>query len=405
MGLYYYKGKRTDRKKVRGLLAADSEKDLNKKLAKQCVKPSNIRYLVDLKGLEYYIFKPKEIKKLTKKQIADFFEQMYFTLDAGLSLGETVEALGESSDNTIAMLGTMLEPLIVSGISLTDALKKTGLFTKDIIIKVDAGTESAKISNAIKDIVDKLRQEIELTEKIKSAMSYPIMLVFLTIGVAIFLLTYIIPMLADVLNQFNSELPVITQMIISLSRGIQKYWWLIIAQIIILINIHIYLYRSKDSYRLKIDSWTYKIPVIGEIVFLNHLYTFNSTFHQLVNSGVNQDRALIIVKDIVSNVVMQQAIEEITDDIIREGSNIYEAMKKQEIIPSDYLKFISIGVKTGKLNEILGNISKKYKMDIENKLIKATKLIEPIAIVLIGIMIGVFVISMWMPLFAITESI
>ena len=405
MGLYYYKGKRTDRKKVSGLLAADSEKDLNKKLAKQCVKPSNIRYLVDLKGLEYYIFKPKEIKKLTKKQIADFFEQMYFTLDAGLSLGETVEALGESSDNTIAMLGTMLEPLIVSGISLTDALKKTGLFTKDIIIKVDAGTESAKISNAIKDIVDKLRQEIELTEKIKSAMSYPIMLVFLTIGVAIFLLTYIIPMLADVLNQFNSELPVITQMIISLSRGIQKYWWLIIAQIIILINIHIYLYRSKDSYRLKIDSWTYKIPVIGEIVFLNHLYTFNSTFHQLVNSGVNQDRALIIVKDIVSNVVMQQAIEEITDDIIREGSNIYEAMKKQEIIPSDYLKFISIGVKTGKLNEILGNISKKYKMDIENKLIKATKLIEPIAIVLIGIMIGVFVISMWMPLFAITESI
>lgn len=405
MGLYYYKGKRTDRKKVRGLLAADSEKDLNKKLAKQCVKPSNIRYLVDLKGLEYYIFKPKEIKKLTKKQIADFFEQMYFTLDAGLSLGETVEALGESSDNTIAMLGTMLEPLIVSGISLTDALKKTGLFPKDIIIKVDAGTESAKISNAIKDIVDKLRQEIELTEKIKSAMSYPIMLVFLTIGVAIFLLTYIIPMLADVLNQFNSELPVITQMIISLSRGIQKYWWLIIAQIIILINIHIYLYRSKDSYRLKIDSWTYKIPVIGEIVFLNHLYTFNSTFHQLVNSGVNQDRALIIVKDIVSNVVMQQAIEEITDDIIREGSDIYEAMKKQEIIPSDYLKFISIGVKTGKLNEILGNISKKYKMDIENKLIKATKLIEPIAIVLIGIMIGVFVISMWMPLFAITESI
>ncbi|AKL96215.1 type II secretory pathway, component PulF [Clostridium aceticum] len=405
MGLYYYKGKRTDRKKVSGLLAADSEKDLNKKLAKQCVKPSNIRYLVDLKGLEYYIFKPKEIKKLTKKQIADFFEQMYFTLDAGLSLGETVEALGESSDNTIAMLGTMLEPLIVSGISLTDALKKTGLFPKDIIIKVDAGTESAKISNAIKDIVDKLRQEIELTEKIKSAMSYPIMLVFLTIGVAIFLLTYIIPMLADVLNQFNSELPVITQMIISLSRGIQKYWWLIIAQIIILINIHIYLYRSKDSYRLKIDSWTYKIPVIGEIVFLNHLYTFNSTFHQLVNSGVNQDRALIIVKDIVSNVVMQQAIEEITDDIIREGSNIYEAMKKQEIIPSDYLKFISIGVKTGKLNEILGNISKKYKMDIENKLIKATKLIEPIAIVLIGIMIGVFVISMWMPLFAITESI
>lgn len=405
MGLYYYKGKRTDRKKVSGLLAADSEKDLNKKLAKQCVKPSNIRYLVDLKGLEYYIFKPKEIKKLTKKQIADFFEQMYFTLDAGLSLGETVEALGESSDNTIAMLGTMLEPLIVSGISLTDALKKTGLFPKDIIIKVDAGTESAKISNAIKDIVDKLRQEIELTEKIKSAMSYPIMLVFLTIGVAIFLLTYIIPMLADVLNQFNSELPVITQMIISLSRGIQKYWWLIIAQIIILINIHIYLYRSKDSYRLKIDSWTYKIPVIGEIVFLNHLYTFNSTFHQLVNSGVNQDRALIIVKDIVSNVVMQQAIEEITDDIIREGSNIYEAMKKQEIIPSDYLKFISIGVKTGKLNEILGNMSKKYKMDIENKLIKATKLIEPIAIVLIGIMIGVFVISMWMPLFAITESI
>lgn len=405
MGLYYYKGKRTDRKKVSGLLAADSEKDLNKKLAKQCVKPSNIRYLVDLKGLEYYIFKPKEIKKLTKKQIADFFEQMYFTLDAGLSLGETVEALGESSDNTIAMLGTMLEPLIVSGISLTDALKKTGLFPKDIIIKVDAGIESAKISNAIKDIVDKLRQEIELTEKIKSAMSYPIMLVFLTIGVAIFLLTYIIPMLADVLNQFNSELPVITQMIISLSRGIQKYWWLIIAQIIILINIHIYLYRSKDSYRLKIDSWTYKIPVIGEIVFLNHLYTFNSTFHQLVNSGVNQDRALIIVKDIVSNVVMQQAIEEITDDIIREGSNIYEAMKKQEIIPSDYLKFISIGVKTGKLNEILGNISKKYKMDIENKLIKATKLIEPIAIVLIGIMIGVFVISMWMPLFAITESI
>jgi len=348
MGLYYYKGKRTDRKKVSGLLAADSEKDLNKKLAKQCVKPSNIRYLVDLKGLEYYIFKPKEIKKLTKKQIADFFEQMYFTLDAGLSLGETVEALGESSDNTIAMLGTMLEPLIVSGISLTDALKKTGLFPKDIIIKVDAGTESAKISNAIKDIVDKLRQEIELTEKIKSAMSYPIMLVFLTIGVAIFLLTYIIPMLADVLNQFNSELPVITQMIISLSRGIQKYWWLIIAQIIILINIHIYLYRSKDSYRLKIDSWTYKIPVIGEIVFLNHLYTFNSTFHQLVNSGVNQDRALIIVKDIVSNVVMQQAIEEITDDIIREGSNIYEAMKKQEIIPSDYLKFISIGVDTWK---------------------------------------------------------
>lgn len=405
MGLYYYKGKRTDRKKVSGLLAADSEKDLNKKLVKQCVKPSNIRYLVDLKGLEYYIFKPREIKKLTKKQMADFFEQMYFTLDAGLSLGETVEALGESSDNTIAILGTMLEPLIVSGISLTDALKKTGLFPKDIIIKVDAGTESAKISNAIKDIVDKLRQEIELTEKIKSAMSYPIMLVFLTIGVAIFLLTYIIPMLADVLNQFNSELPVITQMIISLSRGIQKYWWLIIAQIIILINIHIYLYRSKDSYRLKIDSWTYKIPVIGEIVFLNHLYTFNSTFHQLVNSGVNQDRALIIVKDIVSNVVMQQAIEEITDDIIREGSNIYEAMKKQEIIPSDYLKFISIGVKTGKLNEILGNMSKKYKMDIENKLIKATKLIEPIAIVLIGIMIGVFVISMWMPLFAITESI
>ena len=405
MGLYYYKGKRTDRKKVSGLLAADSEKDLNKKLVRQGVKSSDVRYLADIRGLEYYIFKPKEIRKLTKKQTADFFEQMYLTLDAGLSLGEAIEVLGKSSDSTIAMLGMLLEPLIVAGSSLTDALKKTGLFSKDIIVKVDAGTESARVSVAIKDIVDNLRQEIELTEKIKSAMSYPIMLAFLTIGVAIFLLTYIIPMLTEVLNQFNSELPLITQMVISLSEGIKKYWWLIATQIIVVVSLHIYLYRNKYSYRFKIDNWTYKVPVIGEIIFLNHFYKFNSAFHQLISSGVNQDRALTIVKDIVNNVVMQQAIEEITDDLIREGSNLYEAMKKQEIIPSDYLQFIAIGVKTANLNGILGNMSKKYKMDIENKLIKATKLIEPIAIVLIGIMVGVFVISMWMPLFAITDSI
>lgn len=405
MGLYYYKGKRTNRKSVSGLLAADSEKDLNKQLVKQAIKPISTKYLADLRGLEYYIFKPTEIKKLNKGQMADFFEQMYFTLEAGLSLGETVEVLGKSSDTTIAMIGMMVEPSIVAGISLTDALKKTELFPKDILVKVKAGTESAETVKALKDIVEKLRQEMELSQKVKSAMSYPIMLVVLTIGVAIFLMTYIVPMLTDVLNQFDSELPLITQIVVGISEAMKKYWWIMLIELGLVVYINMYLYKNKDAYREKIDTLMYKIPIFGEILFLNHLYIFNNTFHQLVSSGVSQDRALTIVKDIVNNVKMKQAIDGVTEDLIKEGLNLYQAMSKQEIIPSDYLQFISIGVKTGNINDILGNMSKKYKMEIENRLIKATKLIEPIAIIFIGIMIGVFVISMWLPLFAITDAI
>lgn len=406
MAVYNYKGIKNNGKKVSGRVAAHSEREAERMVERLAVHDFTIKKGVNsLAGAEYLLYKDFGSKKLSKRNQAYFFEQLSFLMKSGLSQYECFDTMSKSTNIEIAKLAIRMKPSIASGLSLDEAMKKTGLFSYDTIAKITAGRSSGDVTKTLDLLAKKIKESLELRSKVISSLTYPCFMIFMLIAVLILMLVVIVPNIGKTIQQLGGEMPGLTVAVISASDFLVAYGLFILLCIVGVIGLHVYLLKNIKPYRFFMHTLTYKLPLLGRLVLKLHLQAFASTMSQLLSSGVTVDNALAICTKTTANAKMQSSIQKACVKITKEGYDPYSAIKSANFFPPDFEQMIMIGSKSANLTGVLESIADQYALEVQESLKRITALVEPLAILATALVGGVCVIAMYLPMFSVFQSI
>jgi type IV pilus assembly protein PilC len=313
--------------------------------------------------------------------------------------------MSQSSNIEVAKLTTQLKPSIVSGLSLDESMKKTGMFEYDTLAKIEAGRSSGSLTDTLDMLASKIKKSMELKQKLISSLTYPCFMVVMLVAVLILMLTIIVPNIGETIKQLGGEMPELTLIIMGASDFLVDYGLFILGGLAAVIGLHIYLMKNIKAYRFLVHTFLYYIPLIGPMLMKVHLQTFANTLSQLLSSGVTIANALQISVKTIPNLKMRDAVQKASYRVAQDGYDVYSAFESTKFFPLDFVQMIMIGSHSGNLDGILTSIADQYAKDVEETLKRITALVEPIAILATAAIGGVCVIAMYLPMFSVFESI
>jgi type IV pilus assembly protein PilC len=334
-----------------------------------------------------------------------FTRQLATMIDAGLAIVQSLQALADQTPNKV--MRDVIRDIctrVEGGDSLSQALQKhPKAFDRLYVCMVAAGEKGGLLAEILARLATYLENTARLRKKVKSAMMYPTIVTIVAIGITIFLLVKVIPVFADIYSGFGAQLPAPTQFLINLSAILQKYFILFLLALGALVYGWFYFIKTPAG-RWFWDSRRIRLPIFGSIAHKICLARFTRTLASLIRSGVPILEVLQIVSQTVGNVVMEKAIKDSSTDIER-GEGIAAALGKHPIFPSMIVRMVTAGEQTGKIDTMLERVSDFLDEEIETTLSGLTSLIEPILIVVLGVVIGGMVICMFLPIFKLSEIV
>ncbi len=374
------------------------------------------RMVVDkLRGQKFIILEIKEIKKGALNEIIDkinifkarvkakdlviFSRQLSTLVSAGIPIVQGLTILAEQMENpAFKKIIMAVREDIESGLSITETLSRhPNAFNELYVNMVRAGEAGGVLDVILERLSNYLESAEQLRRKIKGAMIYPAVISFVCSAVTIFLLTVVIPAFKEIFSSFGGDLPLLTQILINVSEFLKKYILVfIVAGVAVLIGIR--QYYVTQSGRMKIDSLLLKLPVFGNLLRKVAIAKFSRTFGTLVKSGVPILQALDTVSKTTGNVVIENVILA-TRNSIREGERIAPPLKKSNAFPPMVIQMISVGEETGNLDTMLTKIADFYDREVDAAVAGLTALVEPVIIVVMGILIGAIIIAMFLSMF------
>ena len=337
-----------------------------------------------------------------KVRLADlviFTRQLATMIDAGISVVQSLQALGEQSPNKV--MRDVIKNVTVrveSGESFSEALQKhPKTFNRLYVSMVGAGEKGGLLAEILSRLATYLENMEKIRRKVKSALMYPTAVVVVAIGITIFLLVKVIPVFEDVYNGFGAKLPAPTQILITISHFLRSYLIFIFPVVVAAIWGWFQFIKTKKG-REFWDAKRIKLPIFGSIAHKICLVRFTRTLASLVRSGVPILEVLQIVSQTVDNAVLEKAIRTASADIER-GEGISNAISKHPVFPSMIIRMMSAGEQTGNIDNMLERVSDFLDEEIETTLSGLMSLLEPILIVFLGVVVGGMVVCMYLPIF------
>ncbi|MFL2988455.1 type II secretion system F family protein [bacterium] len=328
-----------------------------------------------------------------------FTRQLSTMFNAGLTLEKAITFLSkEEKHKGFKKVITEIESDVKKGLLLSDALNRhAGVFNNLYVSLVQAGEVSGKLATTLEELAKYLEAMEDTQRKVKSAMYYPtFILIFLGL-VMVVLFAFIIPQFTSVYDQLNADLPIYTQMLLDtgdwLSNNLITFFSVITFSLIA-----IWLIFLTDRGRLFRDNMLLKLPIFGSIFNQSVLSKFGKTFGILVGSGISVIETMNLVKKVVDNRVYELAIEKAAKQI-ENGSSISDALKLTDIFPGVLIQLMNTGEETGEIDKLAIKASDFYAKQVDAIVDRLTSIIEPALIILIGVIIGVVLVAVYMPIF------
>jgi type IV pilus assembly protein PilC len=334
-----------------------------------------------------------------------FSRELATLLGAGVTLIKSLEILCKQIESkTLLRTVEQIKKDVEGGYTFQNALKKHDkIFSSFWINLVETGEASGHLPLSLEQVAAYLEDSAELKRKVMSALIYPIILVVVaTSAIAIFLLR-IIPIFTEIFKGFNVELPVLTQIVINISNVIRKYFFVAIGISITLVFL-IKKYISTETGKWKFDEFILKIPVMGQLIKEIATERFASGLGTLIKSGVPILHALEITEKTAGNKVMEKALREVKT-AVKEGKGMGQTMQASNLFSPLVVQMIMVGEEIGELGKMLDRISVFYKERVNTFIARFTTMFEPIILVFMGIVVGVIVIAMFMPIFSISNAV
>jgi type IV pilus assembly protein PilC len=385
-------------------MEAASESAVAQRLMASGGSPVNITE-VKTGGLNADINIPGITDKISLKEIAVMSRQLATMINAGLSLLRSLTILTEQTENKVlqGILGTVRNDVETGG-SLSVALAKhPKVFPPIMINMVKAGETGGFLDKTLLSIAKNFEDDVKLNGKIKSAMTYPVVVFVIAILAATGMLLFIVPVFADMYDGLGGELPILTRMMATASDFLNVA---IIPIIVILVVLFIWWNRIKHrrSVREKVDPVKLKMPVFGALTKKIAVARFTRNLGSMLRAGVPILQALEIVAETAGNVVVEESVLSVMDSV-RHGKSLTAPLAQNPIFPSMVVQMMAVGEDTGALDDMLDKIADFYDAEVEATTEQLTSLIEPMMILLVGGIVGVMVIGLYLPIFNIFELI
>jgi type II secretory pathway component PulF len=294
---------------------------------------------------------------------------------------------------------------IQDGLPFSDALQKNKDVFSDLMINViRSGEASGNLRKSVEYVADNIEKNYTLTNKVKSALMYPmiIMIVFFIIGFIV--MTFVVPKLVIVIKDSGVEnIPWYTNVVISVSDFMSSFWWTILIALVGIIGGFWYYIRT-ESGRKEWDYIKLKLPVVGSIFRNLYISRFADNFGILLTGGIPIIRAITLVSSVINNSVYQALFLKVAEEV-KIGGSMSSVMEKSEYIPPIVSQMIKIGEESGQIDLVLGHVAKYYEQETDMAAKNLATLIEPVVMVIIGVAVGVLVFSILMPIYNIAGQI
>ncbi|HEY5601157.1 MAG TPA: type II secretion system F family protein [Patescibacteria group bacterium] len=346
----------------------------------------------------------KRFEKISHNELVNFTRQFSTMVTAGLSLPDSLAILQKQTRNNKFknVLDSVLKD-VEGGLSLASSLgKHPEVFTPIYIALVKAGETAGVLDKVLLRLADNLEKEREFRSKTKGALVYPAIIVFAMGAVMFIMMVFVIPKLTELYKEFDAELPLPTQIMMTMSALAVRFWWIVIAGVIALPFI---LRRIKASPlgRRKLDQIGLKIPVVGKLRQNVVMAEFTRTFGLLIGAGIPILEALKVVAGAVDNVVYREAIANAASSVER-GLPLAVPLSQTSIFPPLLGQMVKTGEETGKLDEVLGKVSVYFEAEAEHAVKNLTTALEPMILILLAFGVAFLIIAVILPIYSLTSQ-
>jgi type IV pilus assembly protein PilC len=395
---YSYRVRDRQGKIITGKLEADNESSVSQRLREMGYFVIGLEEeKVSLGKKEMHIFKPK----VKTKDITVFTRQFATMINAGLPLVKCLNILSEQTDSPV-LTGVIadVQHEVEMGRSLSEALAKHPDTFKELYSSmVKAGEIGGVLDDVLLRIATTLESEDEIRRRIKSAMTYPLAMLAISILLLVIMLVFVVPAFEKMFSDMGAALPFLTKIIVGVSHFLTSWKGAVVLLALVGGVVALRRWLKTDGGRRKLDSFKLKLPVFGSLFHKMSLSRFSRTLGTLVASGVPILQALEITSKTVGNVLVAEAVESVRAGV-KEGDSIARPLGQSPLFPPMVTQMLAIGEETGALDTMLNKVSDFYDSEVSATVEALTSLLEPLLIVFLGLIVGTIVIALYMPIFS-----
>lgn len=394
MAKFKYRVMNSDGEKINGTHEANSREEVIDFISGNGYYPLLVEEVKESKNIELSFN-----EKVRIKDLAIFCRQFYTMLDAGVPILTCLKILSDQIQNKKLREAIIkVHEDVETGEVLSDAMRKHKDVFPDLLISLTAsGEASGSLDSVMLRMATNYEKENKINNKVKSAMIYPIVLGCVAIIAVVFILVYVMPTFMDIFEGNGTQLPWSTRFLLGLSSSIQNNW-IIILFFIIVAGLSLKIFLKTEQGILIVSRLKLKLPVLKKLNEMMIVSRFTRTLSILMASGLSLIKALEIVSEVVGNRIVESAMIQIKDNVMR-GESLYSSMKESEMFPGMLYSMIKVGEETGSLDDILNKTADFYDEELESTIQASVALLEPILIVVMGLVIGFIVISIMLPMF------
>ncbi len=391
--IFVYEGKDRRGTKVKGEMPGQNAALVRADLRRQGIAATKVRK------------KPKPLfgtgkKKIKPIDVAIFTRQLATMTKAGVPLVQAFGIVAEGLDHSgMQELVTNIKQDVEAGNSFASTLRKYPLIFDDLYCSlIDSGEQSGALETMLDRVATYKEKSEALKQKIKKALKYPMTVVFVAIIVTVILLLKVVPVFQQLFSNFGAALPVPTQIVVNLSKGLQENGLFYLVVIVAFFVIFFQAKKRSRAFSDLLDRIVLKLPIAGDIVFKSTIARYARTLSTTFSAGVPLIEALESCAGATGNCVYREAVYKVRDDVAT-GTQLQFAMRQTGVFPSMALQMTAIGEESGALDEMLSKVATYYEEEVDNAVDGLTSMMEPLIMAVLGVLVGGLIIAMYLPIF------
>ncbi len=393
--VFVWEGRDRTGKKIRGEMRAGGQAVVNATLRRQGINVTKVRKQRLGGG-----------KKVTEKDIALFTRQMATMMKAGVPLLQAFDIVGKGHANPrVTKLLMDIKADVETGSSLAAAFRKHPLYFDALYCNLVQAGEQAGILESLLDRLATYKEKIlAIKSKIKAALFYPVAVIVVAFVITAVIMIFVIPAFKGVFKSFGADLPAPTLVVIGISDFFVEFWYLIFGVILGGLYGFFELWKRSKAVQIAMDRFLLKMPVFGEIVRKSVIARWTRTLSTMFAAGVPLVEALDSVGGASGNYVYQTATKQIQQEVST-GTSLTAAMQNANVFPNMVVQMTSIGEESGSLDGMLSKVADFYEQEVDDAVDALSSLMEPMIMVVLGVLIGGMVIAMYLPIFKLGQVV
>lgn len=342
-------------------------------------------------------------KELSDKKKEYLYMELSSLLQAGINLKSSFELITTDQEKEKdKVLFQTIQDTVLNGTTFSLALQQTGKFSLYEVYSLQIGEETGKLVEVLQDLAKFYQNKIKQRRKITSALTYPCVVLSTSLGAVFFMLKFVVPMFGDVFKRFGGHLPWITEKIIGVSQALENNFFRFVI-LLLVIAAFIFFTRKTEQFRKIASKTILRIPMVGNLIQKIYLARFCNSMRLLINARLPLLRAIALSRQMIGYYPIESSLQKVEDDIMK-GKSLHQSLQQFSVYPSKMIQLVKVGEETNQLDYFFAKISEQYIEEVEYKTSTLSSMMEPLIIIFLGLIVGIILIAMYLPLFQMSNS-